>query len=122
MREARNPQGSTPLFRGAPVVRLDTCAHGARLRQPENLMRFHLQPTDGSPQALAAAGPTVFGVPGTMDILVRRHPVHNLCVVRPKNLTQDHQTSTHNVPNAGFARNPREILRCIIILTEALIG
>ncbi len=46
-----------------------------------------------------SVGPTVFGVPGTMDILVRRHPVPNLCVVRCKNLTQDHQRSTHKVSN-----------------------
>jgi len=39
MREARNPQGSTPLFRSAPVVRFETCAHGARILQPKNLTR-----------------------------------------------------------------------------------
>jgi len=37
MREARNPQGSTPSFGRAPVVRLETCAHGARMWQPKNL-------------------------------------------------------------------------------------
>jgi len=40
MRVARNPQGSTPSFRSAPVVRLETCAHGARMWQPKNLMGF----------------------------------------------------------------------------------
>ncbi len=38
MRAARNPQGSTPLFRSAPVVRFETCAHGARMWQGKNLM------------------------------------------------------------------------------------
>ena len=49
MREARNPHGSTPLFRSALVVRLETCAHRARILQLENLARLRLQPTDGSP-------------------------------------------------------------------------
>jgi len=46
MREARNPQGSTPSFRGASVVRFETCAHRARMWQPKNLTRRCLQPTD----------------------------------------------------------------------------
>jgi len=37
MREARNPHGNAPLFRSAPVVRLETCAHRARILQLENL-------------------------------------------------------------------------------------
>jgi len=45
-RVPRNPQGSTPSFRGVPVVRFETCAHGARMWQPENLTRRCLQPTD----------------------------------------------------------------------------
>jgi len=40
MREARNPQGSTPLFRCAPVVHFETCAHGARILQTKNLTGF----------------------------------------------------------------------------------
>ncbi len=42
MREARNPQGSTPSFRGAPVVRFETCAHGARMWQPKNLTAWSI--------------------------------------------------------------------------------
>jgi len=37
-REARNPHGSAPLFRSAPARRLETCAHRARILQPENLI------------------------------------------------------------------------------------
>ena len=39
MREARNPQGKSPLFRNALVVRLDTCAPDTQLLQPETQMR-----------------------------------------------------------------------------------
>jgi len=49
MREARNPQGSTPLFRSAPVVRFETCAHGARIWQPKNLMREARNPQGSTP-------------------------------------------------------------------------
>jgi len=45
MREARNRQGSTPLFRSALVVRFETCTHGARIRQPTNLTSRYRQPT-----------------------------------------------------------------------------
>lgn len=38
MREAGNPQGSTSSFRGVSVVRLETCAHGARVWQTKNLI------------------------------------------------------------------------------------
>ena len=46
MRVARNPQGSTPSFRGAPIVRLDACAHGAHVLASENLRShpFRVQP------------------------------------------------------------------------------
>jgi len=60
------------------------------------LTRRCLQPTDGSPSG-SGVGPTVFGVPGTTDILVRRHPVHSLCVVRRTNLTQVQQISARKV-------------------------
>jgi len=44
MRVARNPQGSTPSFGRAPVVRFETCAHRARILQPKNLMRVARNP------------------------------------------------------------------------------
>jgi len=49
MRVARNPQGSTPSFGRAPVVRLETCAHGARIWQPKNLTcRLHIPTLTGN--------------------------------------------------------------------------
>ena len=47
MREARNPHGSLPLFRSAPVVRLEICAHRTRILQPENLIAYLKQNTLG---------------------------------------------------------------------------
>jgi len=45
MRAARNPQGSTPSFGRAPVVRLETGAHRARIRQPKNLTAWSISYT-----------------------------------------------------------------------------
>jgi len=52
MRVARNPQGSTPLFRSAPVVRFDTCTHCARMWQPKNLYATNALSSIAKPKAL----------------------------------------------------------------------
>jgi len=46
MREARNRQASTLLFRSAPARRFETGGHRAPMWQPKNLTRRCLQPTD----------------------------------------------------------------------------
>jgi len=58
------------------------------------------------PARLGAVGPTMFGVPCTMDTLVRRHPVHNHARSSTQaNLTQLERISAHNRANSNRGRH-----------------
>jgi len=82
-REARNPQGSTSASGSAPVVRMETCAPGAPMWQPEN-PRTAWHPSDdaaGTPRLVVllggkgGVGVTTLALNLSIALVVRHHRV-----------------------------------------------